>query len=538
MAPIKVEPVLEVEELSVRVGEVSLVDRMSFVLHPGERVGMIGQSGAGKTLSALAVMGLLPPGLSASGRVRFQGKELLASAPPAHRLARGTGMAMVFQEPLSALNPVMMIGRQIGEVLVARRGYSRTEAWDRSVEWLDRVGILQSRRNAKRYPHQFSGGQRQRIMLAMALAGEPQLLIADEPTASLDAVATREIMQLIAELTEDRELALWLITHELPLISGVCDRGMVMNAGRMTEGGPTAMFFPRPQPPVTEELVDAQPTSIEEQQEDGLRPSVPRTYPEGAPFLEVQQVSHQYRPPTLGLGRKKPTSVLQDISLRLNLGERVGLVGRSGAGKTTLARLLVGIERAQGGRIQVGELFLPAAKRKQRLRLRTQIQLVFQDPMSSLDPRLRVAQTLSEPLHSLLPREEQPARVDELLSLVNLPASYGNRFVHQLSGGQRQRVAIARALAPSPQVLVADEPVSSLDPGLRRSILDLLVGLQQQRGIALLLISHDLALINHFCQRVLVLHHGRIVEQGEVERIFAQPEHPETQRLLSAVSQA
>ncbi|MGW2188748.1 dipeptide ABC transporter ATP-binding protein [Streptomyces sp. NPDC001719] len=570
-------PLLEVTGLGVTAGGVPLVRDISFSLARGERLGIIGESGSGKTLTALALLGLLDDGLRATGGARLDGVpfDLVGASDRDLSTVRGKLAGMVFQEPMTALNPVMRVGPQIAETLRlhgTRR--ERAAARDTTVGLLERLRLPDPARTARAYPHQLSGGQRQRGVLGIALANDPALLICDEPTTALDVTVQKDIVEVITGLSEERGTAVLYISHDLALVGSVCHRVLVMYGGRVVESGPVRRVLSRPAHPYTEALLAACDLS------PGARPrSIPGTVPApgalpegcvfrdrcvyaddacavrpepvavaaggtvacwyprtgGAPagavpprreapreagrvLLTARGLTRRYALPRAHpFAPRAHVTALEDVGLELRAGRRLGVVGESGSGKTTLLRLLAGLDRPTSGTVDgAGQEGL---------------QVVFQDPMGSLDPRMRVRDIVAEPLRGAA----SAGRVAELLAAVGLREDAAGRYPHQFSGGQRQRVAIARALAPEPSVLLADEPVSALDVSVRAQILDVLRTVTQERGMGLCVVSHDLGVIRYLCDDVLVMRRGRVVESGTVDSVWNDPKHAYTQQLLRAV---
>lgn len=570
-------PLLEVTGLGVTAGAVPLVRDVSFSLARGERLGVIGESGSGKTLTALALLGLLDDTLRATGGARLDGVpfDLVGASDRELSTVRGKLAGMVFQEPMTALNPVMRVGPQIAETL--RLHGARTEraaAREAAVGLLGRLRLPDPVRAARSYPHQLSGGQRQRGVLGIALANDPALLICDEPTTALDVTVQKDIVDLITGLSEERGTAVLHISHDLALVGSVCHRVLVMYGGRVVESGPVRRVLSRPAHPYTEALLAACDLS------PGARPRAipgtvpaPGALPEGCVFrdrcayaddacavrpepvtdaaggtvacwhprtgsapagtvppspetpreagrvlLTARNLTRRYaRPRARPFAPRAYVTALEDVGLELRAGRRLGVVGESGSGKTTLLRLLAGLDRPTSGTVEGAG--------------RAGLQVVFQDPMGSLDPRMRVRDIVAEPLRGAA----SAGRVAELLAAVGLPADAAGRYPHQFSGGQRQRVAIARALAPEPSVLLADEPVSALDVSVRAQILDVLRAVTKERGMGLCVVSHDLGVIRYLCDDVLVMRQGRVVERGTVDAVWNDPRHACTRQLLRAV---
>jgi peptide/nickel transport system ATP-binding protein len=525
------EALLTVRDLTVELDGVPLVDRVGFELGAGERVGLIGESGSGKSLTALAVMGLLPDELLPSGGVTLDGTSLLTLPERALAGLRGERIAMVFQEPMTALDPMMRVGSQVAEIVRLHRDLSRAQAQARAEELFARVGLPDPRAQLRAYPHQLSGGQRQRVLIAMALACDPSILIADEPTTALDVTVQAQILELLHRLVVEQGTALLLITHDLPVIASICERVLVMQEGRIIERGPLAEVFEAPHEPHTQALLAgtralaARPASVANGRADGE-----------TVIVEARGLERAYAMPRTSL-RSAPRTVhaLRGVDLAIVRGDRFGIVGESGAGKSTLARLLLGLDQPQAGEVRFEGQQVSGRKERELRFLRRQAQIVFQDPRSSLDPRMRVREILLEPLRALDVPGDHRVRMRGLLDAVGLPADAATRYPHQFSGGQRQRIAIARALAPEPALLIADEPVSALDVSVRAQILDLLRELADGLGLTLIFISHDLAVVRYLCDRVAVMHDGRIVEVGPVGEVYDAPQHAYTRALLAAV---
>ena len=509
---------LEVENLSVRFGGQAAVADVSLVLQRGERFGIIGESGSGKTLTALAITGLLPEGAEMGGTVRLGGAPLPPSEREMARL-RGKRIGMVFQEPMTALNPLMRIGAQIAEAIALNRdGVNDGDV----PQLLAEVGLTAA--HGERFAHQLSGGQRQRAMIAMALAGQPDILIADEPTSALDLVTQRVVLDLIAAICERRHMALLFISHDLKAVAALCSRVLVMHDGSLVETGPAEAVFGAPREAYTQRLVAASRLEL---------PAIERA-PIGGTLLAVSEVSRIYRQGGALWWRHQKLRAVDGVSFEVKAGECLALVGPSGCGKTTLAKIIVGLDSASRGQIALsGQAYrgkdLPKA-------LRRDVSLVFQDPFGSFNPRLTLGASLAEPLRlapglSLQARSE---RVVEAIEAVGLDAAMLGRYPHEFSGGQRQRLAIARALVTRPKLVVLDEPVSALDMSVRGEVLALLAQLQARFGLTYLLISHDLDMVAAMADRVLVMEAGKIVEQGRPEQLFANPRHPLTKALVGA----
>jgi peptide/nickel transport system ATP-binding protein len=521
---------LEVEDLSVYAGSTVIVDGASFSLAPGSRTGLIGESGSGKTITALAMLGLLPDGLRATGTVTLNGQDLLARSERDLVALRGNAMSMIFQEPMTALNPVMRIGRQIAEPLRMHQGLSRQDALALAVKLLESVGVEHPERRARAFPHELSGGQRQRAMIAMALSCGPDLVVADEPTTALDVTIQAQVLRVLRDQIIANNAALLLITHDLPVVASVAEDVIVLRDGAIVEQGPAPQLFSAPAEAYTRQLLDAVPPMSRS------LTVPPKHVPVkgGEPIVEIRDVRKTYR-----LRHRKlrdSTHVIHavnGVSLDVLKGETLGIVGESGSGKSTLARIMLGLIRPTSGQVTVEGI--DVTTRKNLRPVREKAQIVFQDPMGSLDPRMLVRDVVAEPLRALGVAGDHRARVAELLEAVSLPADTGDRYPHEFSGGQRQRIAIARALAPGPDLLIADEPVSALDMSVQTITLDLLDQLKADFDLTMVFISHDLSVVHEISDRVVVMQQGRVVETGPVGDVFGSPQQKYTRDLLSAI---
>ena len=523
-------PLLDVDGLTVAFGRALAVEGMSFSVAPGEAVALVGESGSGKSVTALSIMGLLPEGAGrvAGGTIAFEGRDLATITDAERRRVRGERIGMIFQEPMTSLNPMLTIGRQMTEGLEVHRGAAPREARARAEAMLERVGIDRPADRLRQYPHEFSGGMRQRVMIAMTMALEPRLLIADEPTTALDVTVQAQILDLMRDLARDTGTSLLLITHDMGVVAEIADRVVVMREGRRVEEGAVGPIFAAPRAAYTRELLASVPRI------DGSG-RTPARRPEAEPVLRYAGVSRSFGGRGL-LARGGVTHAVREVDLTLRPGETLALVGESGSGKSTLGRIGVGLERADRGSVVVGGQDIARARGRRLRALRSVIQMVFQDPFASLDPRFTVARTLMEPvmIHARVGRREARARASSLLERVGLDASALDRLPHEFSGGQRQRVAVARALGAEPSVIVADEPTSALDVSVQARVLDLLVELQEERGLAYLFITHDLAVVRRIAHRVAVMRRGEIVEEGTVDDVLKRPSHPYTRALLDA----
>ncbi len=601
------QPLLEVRNLRTEFltdgGPVRAVDGVSFDMKPGETVGIVGESGSGKSVTALSVLRLLADNarLGEGSSIRFRGQDLAALSEEEIRKLRGGEIAMIFQDPLTSLNPVLRISRQITEGMLAHGKLNAGEALKHGIDLLARMGITAPERAVNGYPHEFSGGMRQRVMLAMGFANNPSLLIADEPTTALDVTIQAQILDLLKALNREFGTAVLLISHDLGVIANVCERVLVMYAGEVVEEGPAEQLLADPRHPYTWALLNAVPrldqeppadkrlTAIEGAPPDPSKPAEgcrfrprcpfaidkcgqhPDLLPvsdgrkarcwvtqagerlpkpavaasvatpsaaEARPMLELRGVVKHY--PLRGeafFAPKKAVRAVDGIDLDIRRGETVGLVGESGSGKSTIARLITRIQKPTAGSIRFGDVDLATAPRSVLRPLRRRIQMIFQDPYASLNPRMTVGQILEEPLrfHKLVagPAEAKD-KVGALLELVGLPARAAERYPHEFSGGQRQRIGTARALAVEPELIIADEPISALDVNIRAQIINLFVGLQQRLGLTFLFIAHDLAVVRQVSDHIVVLYLGKVMEVATARDLFAEPLHPYTRSLISA----
>jgi peptide/nickel transport system ATP-binding protein len=519
-------PLIIVRDLSLEVARTGhqVVKGISFDIAPGEIFGIVGESGSGKTLATRALISLLPPAIGVTGgSVSYKGKDVMSMPDRALRRLRGAEIGVVFQEPMTSLNPSMTIGRQLEEGLVLHTKLSPQERRTRILDMLRRVGIRDPEGALTAYPHEFSGGMRQRIMLASVMLLKPALLIADEPTTALDAVIQRDVMELMVELTRAEGTAVLLISHDLPMVARYTSRIVVMEKGSIVEQGRTEDLLDAPQHPYTKKLLSSLP----------FRGAARTIETAKAPMVSAQNIVVDYPGRKSLFKNAKPKRALHGVSIEIHEGEVVALVGGSGSGKTTLGRTIAGLVRESEGEIR----FQGRARDDDWRDYRLNCQMVFQDPYSSLDPRMTILALVEEALR-LVPDLDAAAkrkRALETLEEVGLGADYAERYPHELSGGQRQRVAIARAVARRPRFLIADEPVSALDVTVRAQVLDLFSDLQKRYGFSCLFISHDLGVVEQVADRVVVMQDGRIIEEGDRDTIFDQPREAYTRRLLSAI---
>ncbi|WP_298844658.1 ABC transporter ATP-binding protein [uncultured Roseobacter sp.] len=517
---------LQIRDLTVRIGDTLVLDRISLQVAPGEILALTGESGSGKSMTALAVMQLLPQGAGISGEITLSGEKLTGMDEAALCRLRGRDIGMVFQEPMTALNPVQTIGAQVAESIRLHEGTGPAEAARRAAHLLDRVGLPAEKFPLTRYPHELSGGQRQRVVIAMAIALRPKLLIADEPTTALDVTTQAQILDLLKGLAREYDTGLIMITHDLAVVSQIADRIAVMKDGQIVETAPTPQLLAERKHPYTRMLFAA----------SAHRVSLPDV-PPGPPLLRISEVSRSYAGARQGLfARAAPTRAVRNVSLDIRRGERVGLVGESGCGKSTLTRAILGLDRVDSGTITLDGTPVLHDGRPDRA-IRRRLQVVFQDPFGSFNPRHTVGRLITEPCFlqetqmSAARRREATAAA---LTDVGLQPGDAERYIHEFSGGQRQRIAIARALILRPDLIIFDEAVSALDVSVRARILDLLADLCRTYELTWLFISHDLSVVRTVADRVLVMQAGEIVEQGPTETVFRNPSHSCTKELLAA----
>ncbi|WP_405976290.1 ABC transporter ATP-binding protein [Streptomyces sp. NBC_00988] len=522
-------PLLQVTELDVDFDGRPAVRGVGLTLERGEVLGLVGESGSGKSATALAVLGLLPGNATVRGSVRLDGQELVGAPERQLTTVRGSRVAMVFQDPLSAFTPVYRIGDQIAEAVRAHQDVSREQALKRSVELLDLVGIPEPALRARAFPHEFSGGMRQRAMIAMAMANDPDIILADEPTTALDVTIQAQVLDVLRTARRETGAAVLLVSHDLGVIAGTADRVAVMHEGRVVESGTAVDVFEQPQEPYTKRLLAAVPRMD--------TPRAPQP-PTGETVLKVRGLTRTF-PLLKGTAFKRRIGsvyAVDGVDLDIRRGETLALVGESGSGKSTTLFELLELARPEGGSIELFGRDLAGLGKAEAKALRRRVQIVFQDPMASLDPRMPVGDIVAEPLRTQgADRATTGRRVPELLTQVGLDPAHAERYPHEFSGGQRQRIGIARALSVEPELLVLDEPVSALDVSVQAGVLELLQRLKEELGLAYLFVSHDLSVVRNIADRVSVVYLGRTVEAGPVDEVFERPRHPYTQALLSAV---
>ncbi|HRJ60333.1 MAG TPA: ABC transporter ATP-binding protein [Azospirillaceae bacterium] len=520
-------PLLEITDLDLHFGDFAAVKGASFTIHKGETLALVGESGSGKSMTALSILQLAPPAASYGDQssIRFNGQELVRADEPTLRAIRGDRIAMIFQEPMTSLNPLHTIERQVNETLILHKGLSTAQARARTLELLNLVGIPNAEQRLGAYPHELSGGQRQRVMIAMALANEPDLLIADEPTTALDVTIQAQILKLLKDLQARFGMALLLITHDLGIVRKMADRVCVMKNGEIVEAAPAAQLFSAPQHAYTQMLLSAEPKGC-------AIPADP-----AAPVVMAADDVKVWFPIKKGFLRRTAGYVkaVDGVSLEVRAGQTLGVVGESGSGKTTLGLALLRLLGSQGA-IRFDGRDIQGIDAKSLRPLRRQMQVVFQDPYGSLSPRMTVGDIVAEGLeiHRIGTAKERAAAAAKALEEVGLDAGARHRYPHEFSGGQRQRISIARALALKPRFIVLDEPTSALDMSVQAQIVDLLRDLQARHGLAYMFISHDLRVVRALSTHVLVMKDGRIVEQGAAQDIFERPTQPYTKALLAA----
>ncbi|MBT1428345.1 ABC transporter ATP-binding protein [Dickeya dianthicola] len=546
-------PLLEIQDLRVTFPGHQAVRGLDLALNPGETLALVGESGCGKSATALSIMRLVGAPGQVAGRILFNGQDLLALPNTAMRQLRGNAISMIFQEPMTSLNPVLTIGQQIVETLRTHQPLTPAQARARAIELLDLVKIPEPPRRIDDYPHQLSGGQRQRVMIAMAVACQPKLLIADEPTTALDVTIQAQILALLDQLRRELSMSLLLITHDLGVVDQWADRVAVMVGGRKVEEAATGALFQRPQHPYTRGLLATSlhlagdlhyrrqrlpeihhPDNGDAGQVTVVTPPLRRVPPADTtrtPLLSLHRVHTRYATP------QGVVNAVKDMSLDIYPGETLGLVGESGCGKSTLSKTILRLLPVAAGRMLFDGQDITPLNERQLQPLRRRVQMIFQDPYASLNPRHDVQRILERPLivHGVTRRAQRQRLISQALERVRLPQSSLQRYPHEFSGGQRQRIGIARALVVNPSLVICDEPVSALDVSIQAQILNLLVELKSEMGLSLLFISHDLSVVRYIADRVMVMQHGECVESGDCQQIWRQPQHPYTRLLLDSV---
>ncbi|MFK4770788.1 ABC transporter ATP-binding protein [Rhizobium sp. ZW T2_16] len=554
-----IKPLLSVENLSVEFGSSRVVDDLSFTVEAGQTVAVVGESGSGKSVTSLSTMRLadMMGAKYASGRIMFNDKDLLKASQKEMRSIRGKEIAMIFQEPMTSLNPVFTIGDQICEVLMLHEKLGKSAAMTEAQRLLDMVRLPDSAQLLHRFPHQLSGGMRQRVMIAMALACRPKLLIADEPTTALDVTIQAQILNIMRDLQKTLGMGMVFITHDMGVVAEMADHVVVMWKGQKVEEGPVNEIFANPQHPYTRTLLSAVPRLGSMSGEDFPKRMPLTVLQDGEPTVvgeeRVQDTAKYNEKPLLSVkdlfvrfdikknlfGKATHRcSAVQKVSFDIHPGETLALVGESGSGKSTIGRTIQQLQSSMGGEIAFNGRTYSSMSAAERFRMRQEVQYIFQDPFASLDPRKTVGFSIAEPIntHGLINDSKAvKRRVDELLERVGLPSNVASRYPHEFSGGQRQRVCIARALASDPKLIIADEALSALDVSIQAQIINLFMDLQAERGLAYLFISHDMAVVEKMSHRVAVLYLGQIMEMGSRRQVFENPSHDYTRRLLSAV---
>lgn len=520
---------LSVKNLTTRFhtrdGIVNAVEDVSFEVNQGEITAIIGESGSGKSVACNSILGLIPrpPGKIENGTALFGGQDLLQMSESELRKLRGSQIAMVFQDPMTSLNPYLTIGEQLIEPLLQHQKMGRAEAKVRAIEMLEEVGITRAGERFSSFPHEFSGGMRQRVMIAMALINEPKLLIADEPTTALDVTIQAQILHLVADLQSRRDIGVIFISHDLSVVADIATQIVVMKDGRVLESGTRDDIFKNPQHPYTRQLLDAVPAGHKD-----------HNAPEESVLVEVKHLSTWFKSPGKG---GEVVKACDDLSFDIHRGEILGLVGESGSGKSTCGRSILRLIEPTSGQVNFDGTDLGSLNSSEMKKMRRRMQMIFQDPYASLNPRMTIFDTLAEPLllHRICGRKEVESAVLKLMDDVGLARRYVRKYPHEFSGGQRQRIAIGRAIATRPEFIVADEPVSALDVTIQAQVLDLIVNLVDEYDLTMLFVSHDLAVVRYIADRILVMHLGQIVEHGSAADVFDRPQHDYTRKLMNAI---
>jgi peptide/nickel transport system ATP-binding protein len=528
-----VESILKVDNLHIsfqsKEEEFDAVRGVSFEVKKGETLGIVGESGSGKSVTARSIMRLLPspPSYMKEGEITFLGENLAEKTEKEMESIRGRDIGMIFQDPMTSLNPTIRIGNQIAESLMKHQDLTREQAKKEAIDILKQVGIRNSEERYSQYPHEFSGGMRQRVMIAIALACRPTLLIADEPTTALDVTIQKQILNVMKHMQERFGTSIILITHDLGVVAGMCDAVVVMKEGVIVERGTTEEIFATPRHPYTKKLLNALPRL------DEPKKSKKDRSPDKPPLLDVSSLRQHF-----DLGKGHTLKAVDDISFFIREGETLGLVGESGSGKSTTGRAILRLNEPTGGVVTYEGMSVNGMTKREMKAMRRHMQMIFQDPYASLNPRFKVMDIIGQALdiHGLCKtKQDRKRRVEELLELVGLQPGHAKRYPHEFSGGQRQRIGIARALAVEPKFIVCDEPLSALDVSIQAQIVELLQDLQKRLGLTYLFIAHDLSMVKHISDRVAVMYAGKIVELAESEELYTNPQHPYTQSLLSAI---
>ncbi|NQX76252.1 ABC transporter ATP-binding protein [Gilvibacter sp.] len=549
-------PILSVKDLSIRFGKADpVLNEIDLELYPNEILGLVGESGSGKSITSLAIMGLLPKTAVIEGEITYEDQRLAKLSSNALRSLRGNEMAMIFQEPMSALNPALKCGPQVAEVLKIHKGQSESVAKKEVLSLFEQVKLPRVNEVYSSYPHQLSGGQMQRVMIAMALACKPKILIADEPTTALDVTVQKEIIELLKSLQKENQMSVLFISHDLALVSEIADRVAVMFRGSILEVAETHTLFTNPQHNYTKALLNSRPDldkrlkrlpTVDDLSDNSFKPEELSAQQRAAkhkklytkaPLLEINNLEKTYYGKAALFGKPKAVAAVKGVNFQVFEGETLGLVGESGCGKSTLGKTIMQIESATAGQIKFRGKDITYLNKTERQRLRKEIQIVFQDPFASLNPRMTIGEAIEEPLrvHHSYSASKRKQEVLELLEEVGLDADYYNRYPHQLSGGQRQRIGIARAIALKPKLLICDESVSALDISVQAQVLNLLNRLKDNYGFTYIFISHDLAVVKYMADQLVVMNAGLIEEIGDADEIYANPKKEYTKRLIDAI---